>query len=342
MKKLLSVAFAMMLGFSCLLLSSVAAEDDVSILYSIPAVSNSYEQTLRTFTLSYCLPAQMLNQTPVITDGQEDPNGLTWVILVFEDGVVQLTGKDSQGNWKCATWSDVDRTDMLFLCYCLSKSFGPVYEDNADFAICLYSSSGDHSYIANKASAESFIEMIDNEYGGADDNSSQIVRRTIYGTGYSIALPSEWLYGDFDVKDDAPLLNKMGVDAKTFTSLLKMDGTCFFALSDDYTTSLQLAMSDSSQDNYSEMSDDYLNLLVNMYANSFSDDYTVKSTGVVDLNYKYLEVVLYRSKDNSNHVDFVTVNNGKIFTFTMECHSSDFDGFEKLLREMLKTFKADK
>ena len=120
MRKLLSVAFVIMLGFSCLTISSAAAEDGVTILYSIPAVSNPYEQTLRTFTLSYCLPAQMLNQTPVITDGQEDPNGLTWVILVFEDGVVQLTGKDFQGNWKCATWSDVDRTDMLFLCYCLT------------------------------------------------------------------------------------------------------------------------------------------------------------------------------------------------------------------------------
>ena len=340
MRKLLSVALLILLGFSCLTLSS-AAEEDVTILYSIPTVSNPYEQTLRTFTLSYCLPAQMLNQTPVITDGQEDPNGLTWVILVFEDGVVQLTGKDTQGKWKCATWSGVDKTDMFFLCYCLSKSFGPVYKDNTDFAICLYSSSGDHSYIANKASAESFIEMIDNEYGGAEDNTSQIVRKTIYGTGYSIALPSEWLYRDYDVKDDAPIVKKMGVDAKTFISLLKLDGTCFYALSDDYTTSLQLAMSDSSQNDFSGMSDTDLNMLVNMYANSFSDDYTVKSTGVVDLNYKYLEVVLYRSRDNSNHVDFVTVNNGKIFTFTMECHSSDFDGFEKLLREILKTFRAD-
>lgn len=136
MKKLLSVAFVIMLGFSCLFLVSAAAEDDVTILYSIPAVSNPYEQTLRTFTLSYCLPAQMLNQTPVITDGQEDPNGLTWVILVFEDGVVQLTGKDSQGKWKCATWSDVDGTDMLFLCYCLCKSFGPVYQDTATGTVC--------------------------------------------------------------------------------------------------------------------------------------------------------------------------------------------------------------
>ncbi len=342
MRKLLSVAFAMLLGFSCLFLPFVTAEDDVTILYSIPAVSNPYEQTLRTFTLSYCLPAQLLNQTPTITAGEADPNGLTWVILVFEDGVVQLTGKDAQGNWKCATWSDVDGMNMLFLCYCLCKSFGPVYKDNTDFAICLYSSSSDHSYIANKASAESYIEMIDNEYGGPDENTSQIVRRTIYGTDYSIALPSEWLYGDYNVKDDAPIVKKLGVDAKTFISLLKMDGTCFLALSDDYTTSLQLAMSDSSQENFSEKTDVELNLLANMYANSFPDDYTVKSTGVVDLNYTYLEVVLYRSADNSNHVDYVTVNNGKIFTFTMECHSSDFDGFEKLLREVLKTFKADK
>ena len=342
MRKLLSFVFVVMLGFSCLTLSSAAAEDDVTILYSIPAVSNPYEQTLRTFTLSYCLPAQMLNQTPVITDGQEDPNGLTWVIFVKDDGVVQLTGKDSQGNWKCATWSDVDKTEMLFLCYCLSKSFGPVYKDNTDFAICLYSSSGNHSYIANKESAESFIELIDKEYGGTVENTSQTVRRTIYGTGYSIELPSEWLYGDFDVKDDAPLVKQLGINAKTFTGLLQMDGTCFYALSDDHLTSLQLAMSDSSQNNYTEMPVDDLKLLVDMYANALSDDFTVKSTDVVDLNYRYLEVVLYRSSDNSNHVDFVTVNNGKIFTFTMECHSPDFEGFEKQLREILKTFRADK
>lgn len=340
MSRLLAVVLVIVLSFSSLFLCSAAA-DDVTILYSIPSISNSYEQTLRTFTLDYCLPAQWLNQTPNITDGQEDPYGLTWVILVLEDGVVQLTGKDNQGDWKCATWTNVDKLDMLFVCYCLCKSFGPVYTDNSDFAICLYSSSGDHSYIANKASAENFITMFDNEFRGTDENTSQTVRRTIYGTGYSIELPSEWLYGDHDVKDDDPIVKELGVNAKTFTSILNMDRTCFYALSDDRTTSLQLAMSDSSQSDYSGMPDDYLKLLVNVYADSFSDDYVVKSTDVVDLNYKYMEVVLYRSKDNSNHVDFVTVNDGKIFTFTMECHSSDFDGFEKQLREILKTFRAN-
>ena len=100
-------------------------------------------------------------------------------------------------------------------------------------------------------------------------------------------------------------------------------------------------MSDSSQDDFSSWSDAELTTVANMYANSFSDDYVVQSSGLVNLFYKYIEVVLYRSRDNSKHVDFVTVNNGKIFTFTMECHSSDFDGFEKQLREILKTFRAD-
>ena len=146
-------------------LSFALADDDISLLYAIPSVSNPYEQTLNTFTLSYCLPAQMLNQTPAITDGQADPNGLTWVIFVFEHGDIQLTGKDSHGKWKCTTWSNVDATDMMFVCYCLCKAFGSVYKDNTDFAICLYSDSGNHSYIANKASADNFIQMIDNEYG---------------------------------------------------------------------------------------------------------------------------------------------------------------------------------
>ena len=151
------------------ILSFALAEDDYSILYAIPSVSNSYEQTLNTFTLSYCYPAQLLNQSPIITDSQEDPNGLTWVIFALEHGDVQLTGKDSHGKWKCATWSNVDATQMMFICYCLCKAFGSVYKDNTDFAICLYSDSGNHSYIANKASADSFIQMIDNEYGDTAD-----------------------------------------------------------------------------------------------------------------------------------------------------------------------------
>lgn len=137
--------------------NSAIAEDDVTILYSIPTVSNPYEQTFKTFTLSYCYPSQLLNSTPTVIDGQEDPNGLTWVIFALEHGDVQLTGKDSNGKWKCATWSNVGSSEMLFICYCLCKAFGKVYQDNTDFAICLYSDSGNHSYIANKASADSFI-----------------------------------------------------------------------------------------------------------------------------------------------------------------------------------------
>lgn len=175
LKTILSFALSVILALStipCLpgYYSGIAvAEDDTTILYAIPSVSNPYEQTLNTFTLSYCYPAQLLNQTPAITDGQEDPNGLTWVIFVFEHGDVQLTGKDSHGKWKCATWSNVDATEMMFICYCLCKAFGSVYKDNTDFAICLYSDSGNHSYIANKASADSFIQMIDNEYGNGTD-----------------------------------------------------------------------------------------------------------------------------------------------------------------------------
>ena len=159
--------------------SFAVAEDNTTILYAIPSVSNSYEQTLNTFTLSFCYPAQLLNQTPTIIDGQEDPNGLTWVIFAFEHGDVQLTGKDSRGKWKCATWSNVESTEMLFICYCLCTAFGSVYKDNTDFAICLYSDSGNHSYITNKASADSFIEMVDNQFGNGAGQETKDSSKTI-------------------------------------------------------------------------------------------------------------------------------------------------------------------
>lgn len=142
-----------------------AAAEDNTILYAIPSVSNPYEQTYNTFTFNNCLPAQWMSQPPQISDYEEDPNGLTWCIFVFEHGVVQLTGKNYEGKWKIATWSNVEPDQMMFICYCLCKAFGTVYKDNTDFAICLYSDSGDHSYIANKASADSFIKMIDDEFG---------------------------------------------------------------------------------------------------------------------------------------------------------------------------------
>lgn len=187
MKKLKNLLLIMLAICFCLpgnISSFALAEDDFTLLYAIPSVSNPYEQTLNTFTLSYCLPAQMLNQSPEITDCEADPNGLTWVIFVFEHGVVQLMGKDSQGKWKCATWSNVGSTDMLFICYCLCKAFGTVYKDNTDFDICLYSDSGDHSYIGNKASADSFIQMIDNEYGNTaeQEQSGNVSNKIARGT----------------------------------------------------------------------------------------------------------------------------------------------------------------
>jgi len=109
----------------------------------------------------YCLPAQWLNQQPEVDDYKADPNGITWCIFAFEDDIIQLTGKNSIGEWKIAKWCDVDSTTMLFICYCLCGGFGSSYEENKDFCICLYSSSGNHDYIGNKESAEMYIAAID-------------------------------------------------------------------------------------------------------------------------------------------------------------------------------------
>jgi hypothetical protein len=53
---------------------------------------------------------------------------------------------------------------MMFSCYCLCRGFGNSYKDNTDFDICLYSNSGNHTYIGNKASADNFVKMIDDRY----------------------------------------------------------------------------------------------------------------------------------------------------------------------------------
>lgn len=171
-RKIISFILALMvigpLFFSC----HSQAEESNTIYYAMPTVPNPYEQTMNSFTLSYCFPAQMIKHPPVITDTEADPNGLTWVIFAFEHEDIQLTGMDSTGKWKCAKWSNVDPSDMMLICYCLCKSFGPVYKDNTDFAICLYSDSGNHTYIANKASADNFIAMMDQEFG-ANNNSAE-------------------------------------------------------------------------------------------------------------------------------------------------------------------------
>lgn len=154
MKRTVSILLILALMIPCFAFADVD-------LYGTTSTSNSYEYTLDTFTLDYCLPAQMLNSPPTVTNCAEDPYGLTWVVFAFEAGVVQLTGKNWQGQWKCARWSDIDPSYMYIICYCLCGGFNSVYTDNGDFAICLYSSTGDHAYITNKASADSFVKMID-------------------------------------------------------------------------------------------------------------------------------------------------------------------------------------
>ena len=181
MRRFFSILLAVLLAVHGGFIISAVAEEDFTILYAIPSDPNPYEQTFNTFTLSYCYPAQLLTQPPTITNCKEDPNGLSWCIFAFEHGEVQLTGKNYLGIWECATWSNVEPSKMLFVCYCLCKAWDKVY-DNTDFAICLYSDSGDHSYISNKASADSYIEMIDNTFGDTADqehpeNKSNIIAR---------------------------------------------------------------------------------------------------------------------------------------------------------------------
>ena len=158
-RKIISFILALMVIGPLFFLCHSQAEEANTIFYAMPTVSNPYEQTMNSFTLSYCFPAQMIKQPPVITDTEADPNGLTWVIFAFEHEDIQLTGMDSTGKWKCAKWSNVDSSDMMLICYCLCKSFGPVYKDNTDFAICLYSDSGNHTYIVSPAQMPSIRQV---------------------------------------------------------------------------------------------------------------------------------------------------------------------------------------
>ncbi len=149
------------------------AEDNATLLYAVPSVNNPYEQTLNTFTLSYCYPAQLLNQAPNITGSHENPDGLTWVNFLVKYGVVQLTGKDSHGEWKSAKWGNISFDDMLLISYCLCKAFENVYKDNTDLKIVFYTDPENISYIQNKASADSFIEMVDEWYGNEAKSENQ-------------------------------------------------------------------------------------------------------------------------------------------------------------------------
>ena len=178
--------------------------------------------------------------------------------------------------------------------------------------------------------------------GQETDGNGAMNRYTVAGLDCSISFPADWLYGDVNVQDDSPVLVPFGITAQEFRNKLNNSGTSFVAATQDLTQMLMMQETETGYPDFDDVPESDLMNVGEGYANASSEQYNIDKVVLYSSGNRFIKVVMTSKQNDMQSLHYLTVKDGKLYTFIMDSDIVDTALNEKTIESVLDTFTAGK